>query len=110
MIAMGSSSIEDQAALISDRVEYLLNVSTPLYTSEGIEIHDHVKLFTGDHPAAQFERGMQMGGVYKCGSCGCKDSLMDDQAHALQCSHRSLSEIQSIVTTGVFGIKPFDKL
>ena len=107
MIAMGSSSIDDQVSLISDRVECLLELKTPVSTSGGISIYDHLKLFTGDHPAAQFERGTQMGGVYKCGSCGCKDILMDDQAHALQCPWRSLAEIQSIATAGVFGKVPF---
>lgn len=34
-------------------------------TPDGIQIHYHLKLFTGDHPASQFERGTQMGGVYK---------------------------------------------
>ncbi len=115
MIAMGSSSVEDQVALISDRVECLLDLNIPTSTSAGITVHDHLKLFTGDHPAAQFERGTQMEGMYKCGSCGCKDSLMDDQAHALQCPWRSLAELQSIAIAGVFGKepfkpKPFDKL
>ncbi len=115
MMAMGSSSIDDQAALIADRVECLLELEQPITTPEGIPIHDHLKLFTGDHPASQFERGTQMGGIYKCGSCGCKDVLMDDQAHALQCPRRSLAEIQSIATAGVVGkqalkTKPFDKL
>ena len=24
-----------------------------------------------------------MGGTFKCGGCGCKETLMDDQAHTL---------------------------
>lgn len=65
MMAMGSSSIDVQAALITDRVECLLDLEKPMTTPDGIQIHYHLKLFTGDYPASQFERGTQTGGVYK---------------------------------------------
>jgi len=115
LIALGTSSAEDQAFLIADRVECLRELDQPIRTENGVEIQDSVRVFTGDHPAAQFERGTQQGGTYKCGSCGCKATMMDDQAHALYCHCRSLKEIQSIATAGVFGrqpikVKPFDKL
>ena len=68
--------------------------------------------FTGDKPAAQFERGTQIGGTFKCGGCGCKDTLMDDQAHVLWCP---LREVQKIAVAGIFGEQPlilkrFDQL
>lgn len=39
---------------------------------------------SGDTPARQFERGTQLGAMYKCGSCGCKDTVMADLPHTLE--------------------------
>ena len=66
-----------------------------------------------DKPAQQFERGMQIGGSYKCGSC--RDTMMQDLAHSLQCKWRSLSDLQQLVLAGKFGctrnlLKPFENL
>lgn len=77
-------------------------------------ISDNVRMFTGDHPAAQFEQGTKLGGNYKC-ACGCQESLFDDQAHALQHKWRQLSKLQSLATEGVYGkqagvIRPFEAL
>ena len=85
LLAMGTSSIEDQASLISDRIDCLQDLSLPLAASSGIQIVDTLRFFTGDKPASQFERGTQMGGTYKCGGCGVKNFMMDDQAHTLGC-------------------------
>ena len=106
MFALNSSSVEDQAAIIPDRVECLQDLDEPVYTSEGVPVNDVMKYFVGDHPAQQFERGTQVGGNYKCGGCGCRSQLMDDQAHALRCTVRSLQDIQSIALDGVFGKVP----
>ena len=73
-----SSAVDDQAAIIQDRVDCLLSLSEPLTTSGGIEIADELLFFVGDHPAQQFERGTQGGGTYKCRGC---DVMMDDLAH-----------------------------
>ena len=80
-----------------------------------MQIKDTLRYFTGDHPAAQFEQGTKQGGIYKCGVCGCKDSLFDDQAHSLQYCWRNLHDLQSIAISGVFGrekgvLTPFDDL
>ena len=71
--------------------------------------------FCGDAPAGQFERGTQLGGMYKCGSCGCKDAMMADLAHALQKTWRSLDDLQRLILAGMFGntpgqLKPLDGL
>ena len=63
-------------------------------------------------PARAFERGCQIGGTYKCGSCGCKSSCMDDLAHSLRCTWWFLTDLQSLVLAGMFGgtpgaMKPF---
>ena len=106
LIALNSSSIDDQVAIIPDRVECLYDLNQPIVSSKGIEVRDILKFFTGDHPSQQFERGTQMGGTFKCGGCGCKDSLMDDQAHALRCHTRQLHELQTIALGGVLGHVP----
>ena len=106
LIALNAPTIEDQAGIIPDRVADLIDLGDPIYTSDGTEIKDILKFFTGDHPAKQFERGTQMGGHYKCGSCGCKSGLMDDQAHALMCKTCTVKDLQRLATEGLHGKVP----
>ena len=80
MIAPSTSSGEDQLSLVGDRVEWLKEMSKPLVASNGITKMDTMRLFCGDKPAQQFERGPQIGGTYKCGSCGCVDTMTHDLA------------------------------
>lgn len=98
----GSSSGEDQSALIGDRINCLFDLSTPIKTDDGIDITDTLRFFTGDHPAAQFEQGSKQGGTYKCGACGCNEVAIT-------------SKLQSLATGGQFGkqagiLRPFDNL
>ena len=86
MIAAGSPSAGDQAALIADRIERLYDMSQPVLTEDKIPIQDIMHFFKGDTPAKLYERGTQMGGHYKCGSCGCHSECMDDLTIALQCT------------------------
>lgn len=81
----------------------LLDLSIPAKTEEGIEISNTIRFFTGDHPAAQFEQGTKQGGTYKCGTCDCRESMFDDQSHALVYKWRSVQDLQSLATTGRFG-------
>lgn len=67
LLSAGSSSIEDQAALVGDRISCLLDLDTPVKTESGIEVSDTLRFFTGDHPATQFEQGTKQGGHFKCG-------------------------------------------
>ena len=76
---------------------------TITHTIIGIHVHDTIRYFTGDHPAADFERGTQQGGTYPCGGCGIHVDMIDDQPHALRLPTRSLSEIQKLATAGHFG-------
>lgn len=62
---MNSPSIEDQAALIGDRTECIRELYKQLTTSQST-ISSF--FFTGDKPAAQFERGTQISGNYPCGA------------------------------------------
>ena len=106
LIAINPSTIEDQASIIPDRVADLHDRKEPILSTAGIPVQDVLRFFTGDHPAAQFERGTQVGGKYKCGGCGCKATIMDDQAHTLRCKTRSLKEPQTIALQGVLGKVP----
>ena len=102
MLCLGSSSIADQAALVGDRIDCLITLSTPGVASNGVKVYNNLRFFTGDHPAAQFEQGTQQGGKYKCGPCGCQDVMFSDQAHALQCQWRSLATLQTLATQVVW--------
>lgn len=97
-----SSSINDQAALIADRVNCIREMNVELCTGNGISITDKLMFFYGDKPAAQFERGTQIGGHYPCGSCGAHVLRFDDFAHLTTCNWRSLQQLQTLVTEGQF--------
>ena len=115
MICVSSSSSEDQAAFLQDRLNCLFSLSESIQASNGVPITDKLRFFVGDHPAKQYERGTQQGGKYKCGGCGVQDLMMDDLAHTLQRSWRSLHDIQHIAIAGKLGrqqgeLKPFELL
>lgn len=97
-MAAGSSSTENQVAIIQERIDCLHELSTDLTASNGAVIHDKMMFFIGDHPAQQFERGTQQSGKFKCGGCGVRDTLLGDLAHTLQHSWRSIHDLQSIAT------------
>ncbi len=112
LLALGSSSVADQASNIGDRLPCILDLSEPVKTETGIEIIDTLRFFIGDHPATQFEQGSKQGGIYKCVACGCQGHLYDDQAHALQHKWRNPQELQTVATSGRYGrqagvLKPF---
>ena len=115
MLCVSSSSAEDQAAFLQDRINCLNSLSDSIPASNEVPIVDNLRFFVSDHPAKQFERGTQQGGKYKCGGCGVHESMMDDLAHTLQQPWRNLQEIQQIATQGKWGkrpgeLKPFDQL
>ena len=100
IIAMSSSSIEDQAALIEDRLDCIREMKLPLETKKNIKINDKLMFFMGDKPAVQFERGTQMGGYFPCGSCGSHASRFTDFAHCSNAEVRSLADLQALATGG----------
>ena len=108
LFAIGSSSIVDQASLIGDRLSCIKEISEPVKTDKGVEIKDTLRFFTGDHPALQFEQGTSMGGTYKCGTCGSKLWLFNDQAHVLHHKWRNVKELQTVATKGECGKKAGD--
>ena len=77
-----------------------------MIASNGVPVHDGIRFSVGDHPAQQFEAGMQVGSIYNCGVCGCKDKLMDDQAHSLNCKTCSLTDLHALAIGGKLGKVP----
>ena len=115
MICMSSSSVDDQAAIIPDRLECLSSLSQPLISGNGVEINDVLRFFVGDHKAIAFEQGAQCGGNFPCGTCGVHVSKFTYQTHALRRRVRSLQDIQNLATSGRFGkrfnvVRPFENL
>ena len=106
MISCSSSSLSDQLATIGDRLDCLFDLNESITSSNGVPIHDKLKFFVGDHPAQSFERGSQMGGNYRCGSCGYKSNRGDDLAHVFSLQWRSLVDLQKLVILGRFGNSP----
>ena len=112
ILAAGSSSAADTIALAADRVDCLKQRNTALYTEEGTEITDVLRFFNGDKVAQWIEGGCQLGGNYKCASCGVEASSFSDSARCNQVRYRSIEDIQAHVIAGVHGakklcVKPF---
>ena len=110
--AMGGSNVEDQAAIVGDGVDCLVHLNIPNVATNGVEVHETLRFFTGDQLAVLFEQGTQEGS-FKC-ACGCSESMFDDQAHSLRC-HWPLDELQQLAISGLHGrklriLKPFDRL
>ena len=115
IMAASSSSKEDQASLIPDRVECLSDFTQMTTTTNGIQIQDILRFFKGDSPAQQFERGYQQGGYYKCGACLIHSSRIEDMAHACGQKWCSILDIQQMAIKGKFGrkagaLEPFKSL
>lgn len=60
ILALSSSSIQDQAALITDRKTCLSTLSSHLTSSTGVPVHNCLVFFYGDKLAVQFERGSKV--------------------------------------------------
>ena len=63
LIAFNPSTIEDKVSIIPDRVADLHDLKEPILSTAGIPVQDVLRFLTGDHPAAQFKRGTQVGSV-----------------------------------------------
>ena len=102
ILAMSSSSIEDQAGLIEDRISCLHKMDSKLATTQGVQVTDNLLFFYGDKPAAQFERGCQQGGNFPCGKCGSHASRLDDLGHCFSLKWKSFQDLQEKATNGKF--------
>lgn len=102
MLYQGSSQ-EDQAALISDRVECIKELSTHVTSTNGIEVTDKLFSFTGDKPAAQFERGTSRVATINVDLVDVgQQEWMTYIAHSLNCRWRSLADLQTLVLAGEY--------
>ena len=115
LVCLSSSSIDDQAALVPDRLECLSSLSEDIKCSNGVYVHDVLRFFIGDHKAVAFEQGTQCGGHYPCGCCGIQSEKHSDQSHALHKKVRSLQDLQNLAIGGIHGhrsniVKPFEGL
>lgn len=54
ILCLSSSSPSDQLATISDRLDCLTDLQTPVKTSTGIDIRDNLRYFIGDHSRPSF--------------------------------------------------------
>ena len=52
LLTMGTSSIKDQASLVSDCIDCLQDLSLPLAASSETQVVDTLRFFTGDKPAS----------------------------------------------------------
>ena len=58
MLAHSSSTLEDEAILIPERLAELNGLTDKIISSSGIKIVDNPCFFKGDKPAAQFKAGV----------------------------------------------------
>ena len=100
IIARSSSSTEDQLLFVETRRECLKQIKETLRTTTGVEVHDVVRFFYGDGPAAQFEAGQKQGGTYCCVGCGADSGRFTDIAYSYRAPKRSLLERQEFVLQG----------
>ena len=71
-----------------------------LKTATEVEVHNVVRFFHGDGPAAQFEAGHKQGGTYCCIGCGADSGCFADIAYSYRAPKRSLLERQEFVLQG----------
>ena len=77
------ASSDEQMGYVETRLEDLFELSKDLIIDD-IKIHDRMRIFHGDGPAAQLEAGQQKGGHYFCPSCGVHLFQTDDISHCYQ--------------------------
>ena len=95
-----SSSTEDQLLFVETRRECLKQMKETIRTTTGVEVHDVVRFFYGDDPAAQFEAGQKQGGTYCYIGCGADSGRFTDIAYSYRAPKRSLLELQEFVLQG----------
>ena len=91
VLAMNLSSIEDQAALISNRMECIRELNTDLKTADNITISNKLLFFSGDKPNSNVEPK----------SCGAHVAQFDDLPYCANHKWRSLQAIQSTIIKGM---------
>ena len=88
IVAHGSSSLQDQATLIPERLAELEGLTDDVTSSSGIKVVDTVR----------WELSMCW--------CSCHCNRFSDFSHEENCPQRSLAQIQEIAIAGHFGKIP----
>ena len=100
ILARSKSSLQDQTMFTQCRIDCLCNLSTTLFTHNGVPINDVMRFFHGDGPAQQFEAGQHIGGDYFCVGCTVKSCRADDLAYAFRSQHLTITDRQAFVLQG----------
>ena len=100
IVGRSSSSTEDQLMLVQTRRDCLKQVGERVCTKSGAEVHDVIRFFYGDGPAAQFEAGHKQSGTYCCVECGANSFCFNDIAYCFRAPKPSLQERQEFVLQG----------
>ena len=100
ILGRSSSSTEDQLMFVQTRRDCLKQVGKMFCTKSGVKVHDTVRFFYGDGPAAQFEAGHKQGGTYCCVGCGANSNCFTDIAYCYRAPKPSLLERQEFVLQG----------
>jgi len=83
ILAAGSSSSEDQAALIQDRLDCLPDLSLPTTTSKGVPVETSLCSSLEIIQLSSISEGHSM--VGHISACACKQSMFEDFAHTVHC-------------------------
>ena len=112
IFAKSQDSILEKLSYVETRAEDIRELEWPTTNNDQI-IHDHLRLFKGDHPEIQFEAGNSQGGTYKC-LCGLEKSKFNDLEATLRSQIIDLDARRKIVTAGPSGkrnkVSPFENL
>ena len=100
ILGRSSSSTEDQLMFVQTWRDCLKQVGKMFCIKSGVKVHDTVRFFYGEGPAAQFEAGHKQGGTYCCVGCGANSNCFTDIAFCYCAPKPSLLEIQEFVLQG----------
>lgn len=103
MLGVSGSGDADQLMFVPTRRECLRDLKEPISTSEGIKVHDKMRLMNGDSPAVELEDGTQKGGHRGCAGCDGDMRSGYDYEYMAYRSYKSLKEKQALVLNGTFG-------
>ena len=94
-IVARSRSNDEQLSYIETRLSCITELKQKFYVND-IEITDKMRLFHGDGPSVQFERGQQKGRNYYC-PCGCQADRATELDHAFRCPYKTVTMKQNTV-------------
>ena len=97
MFARTPDSIEDQLLYSDSRRQDLVDLDKRVVIN-GVQFKDIMRLFNGDHPAAQLEAGQSMGGSLPCVGCKSQRANFTDIAGCFRADFYSYNDRQEMVS------------